>query len=622
MPHPDLRAVSKRPSRSASWALIVFGMLAGPHSSRAAEGVGADGIPDPSIASSLPPSVASFGGLRPFLAARGVTFQLNDIAEVFGNLSGGLRGGATLDNRLELVIDADLEKLAGWKGGSVHLNGYQINGTGPSRNLVGNILTISNIEALPSTRLYEAWFEQKLADGKLAIRAGQLVADGQFINSDYAGLFVNGTFGWPGLMAADLPSGGPAYPFATTGVRVSYQASDNIAFMAGLFNGDPAGPGRGDPQERNRHGLNFRVSHPPLLISEAQFKYGDKEGAVLPGTLKLGAWRHFGRFGDVRIGTDLLSLASPASNGLPFQHRADHGVYAVLDQQVYALASGEANKGVGVFGRVLAAPSDRNLVDFYVDGGGEFHRGVCRQAGRFVRGRCIVRAHFQSRRGARCRHCLLHRAALPDPKPGNRFRGHLQRAGRARLVRAAHGPIHLPPGREHSGHDRGNADQRCLRCRTSDDDQVLGPAPLGRRRPSFCRARGAVARLTGGEYEGSNHRTRCSRPRWPDRIIRSFRSESEDRRHRLRHLQTVLAGDRWKSGGGARISDMGPRLHERNTCASAAGRRRDFGPDASLVSGRQASAVLARLLREQVRGGLRGCRPGALSNSSQPPRLA
>ena len=51
-----------------------------------------------------------------------------------------------------------------WKGGAVHLNGYQINGTGPSRNLVGNILTISNIEALPSTRLYEAWFEQKLHD--------------------------------------------------------------------------------------------------------------------------------------------------------------------------------------------------------------------------------------------------------------------------------------------------------------------------------------------------------------------------------------------------------------------------------------------------------------------------
>lgn len=76
----------------------------------------ADGIPDPSIATSLPPTLASFGGLRPYLARRGVTFQLNDIVEVFGNPSGGERTGTALDNRLELVIDVDLEKLAGWKG--------------------------------------------------------------------------------------------------------------------------------------------------------------------------------------------------------------------------------------------------------------------------------------------------------------------------------------------------------------------------------------------------------------------------------------------------------------------------------------------------------------------------
>jgi porin len=320
----------------------------------------------------LPEPLASFGGLRPWLSARGVTFQLNDIAETFGNLSGGLRRGATLDNRLELVIDADLEKLVGWKDGSIHLNGYQINGTGPSRNLVGNILTISNIEALPSTRLYEAWFEQKLADGKLAIRVGQLTADGQFINSDYAGLFVNGTFGWPGLLAANLPSGGPAYPLATPGVRVKYGASDNMTVTAGLFNGDPAKPGTGDAQARDRHGLNFRVTDPPFVIGEAQVKYGEPQGPLLPGMLKFGGWAHFGHFNDLRFGTDFVSLAAPTSNGFPFQHRKDYGVYAAVDQQVYVLRSREATKGIGVFGRLLVSPADRNLVDFYVDGGINF----------------------------------------------------------------------------------------------------------------------------------------------------------------------------------------------------------------------------------------------------------
>jgi porin len=206
LPNPFLPAI-RRQARGCFGILGLIAALAAANSTLAAENASPGDISDPSIARSLSAPLATFGGLRPWLAGKGVTFQLNDIAETFANVSGGMRRGATLDNRLELVIDADLEKLAGWKGGSVHLNAFQINGTGPSRNLVGNILTISNIEALPSTRLYEAWIEQKLADGKLAIRAGQLAADGQFINSDYAGLFVNGTFGWPGLTAADLPSG-------------------------------------------------------------------------------------------------------------------------------------------------------------------------------------------------------------------------------------------------------------------------------------------------------------------------------------------------------------------------------------------------------------------------------
>jgi porin len=173
-------------------------------------------------------------------------------------------------------------------------------------------------------------------------------------------------------MAADLPSGGPAYPLATPGVRVKYDATDELTLMAGLFNGDPAGPGSGDPQARDRHGLNFRVTDPAFVIGEAQVKYGDKSGPIPPGVLKVGGWTHFGRFNDLRFGTDFVSLAAPASNGLPFQHRKDYGVYAAIDQQIYALPSGEASKGIGIFGRLLASPADRNPVNFYVDAGINF----------------------------------------------------------------------------------------------------------------------------------------------------------------------------------------------------------------------------------------------------------
>ncbi|MDB5649485.1 MAG: Porin [Hyphomicrobiales bacterium] len=192
------------------------------------------------------------------------------------------------------------------------------------------------------------------------------------MTSNYAGLFINGTFGWPTLNASGLPSGGPAYPLATPGVRLGLYPTDNVTVLLGLFNGDPAGPGLGDPQNRNRAGLNFRVTDPAFLIGEAQYKYGDpKSPTGLSGVVKVGAWSHLGRFGDGRVGTEGLSLADPLSNGTPASHHGDHGIYGVIDQQVYRLAD-DPTKGVGIFARASGAPGDHNLVDFYADAGINF----------------------------------------------------------------------------------------------------------------------------------------------------------------------------------------------------------------------------------------------------------
>ena len=198
----------------------------------------------PSIATSLPPTLATVGGLRPLLADRGVTFQLNYIGESLADAVGGTRRGAIYDGRLEVVVTADLEKALGWTGATVQANGYQIQGRGLSGAYIGNLLTVSNIEALPTTRLYEAWIEQKFG-GLAAVRVGQLAADTEFFTSGGAGLFINGAFGWPGIFAVDLPSGGPAYPLATPGVRLSLTPTPNATLLIGLYDGDPAGPGLG-----------------------------------------------------------------------------------------------------------------------------------------------------------------------------------------------------------------------------------------------------------------------------------------------------------------------------------------------------------------------------------------
>jgi porin len=148
------------------------------------------------------------------------------------------------------------------------------------------------------------------------------------------------------------------------------QPTDKLALLVGLFDGNPAGPGAGDPQMLNPNGLNFRTSDPPFMIGEGQYSYS--LGAELPGTAKLGLWAHLGKFADERYDQSGQSLADPASSGMALQHRDDTGVYGVLDQLVYHLPGGDSGKGIGIFARASASPDDRNLIDFYADTGFNF----------------------------------------------------------------------------------------------------------------------------------------------------------------------------------------------------------------------------------------------------------
>ncbi len=327
-----------------------------------------NGLPEPSFATSLPQN-GDPAGLRRWLGERGVVYGLEYTNDVLANVHGGRRTGTIDQGKLHGILTVDFDKLAGWNGLSLFANFFQIHNTGRiRRDLVGGINTIAAIEAVPTTRLSELWLEQKFAGGAASLRAGQLAADAVFFFSDLSGMFLQSD--WPTIAAVNLPSGGPAYPLSTPGVRLKIEPTKTAAFQLAVFNGDPAGPGEGDEQIRNRYGLNFRLRDPPLVIGELQLRRNrDDQDEGLATTLKLGAWTHFGQFDDKRLSDNGVSLASPASSGTPLRHRGDYGLYAVIDQQLYRPKGGGAQSGISVFSRMSISPSDRNLVDAYIDGG-------------------------------------------------------------------------------------------------------------------------------------------------------------------------------------------------------------------------------------------------------------
>jgi porin len=307
--------------------------------------------------------------IRKIFADWGIQFKGTYIGETLGSVSGGIRTGVIYTGRLDLGVDLDLEKLVGWDGARLHANMYQIHGEGLSGNYIGNLMLVSSVEALPATRLYELWIEQSLLGGKLLVRVGQQASDVEFIDSKYDDLFINSALGWPGITGIDLPAGGPSPPLAVPGVRIKAQLSDQLTGYFAVFDGDAAPPGPGDPQLLNPNGTAFRVNDPPWLIG--QFNYAFTAPNALPGSIEAGAWYHFGSFNSLQFDAQGLSLANPNSSGMPARLSQNQGVFLVLEQLV-SRSSFDPDKGIGIFGRVSASPSDRNLVSFYLDGGVEF----------------------------------------------------------------------------------------------------------------------------------------------------------------------------------------------------------------------------------------------------------
>ena len=325
-------------------------------------------LPKPSIATSLP-GRGDPGGARKWLGERGIVIGLEYTADVLANVHGGTRTGTIYQGKLNGILSIDFGKFAGLDGLSLGANAFQIHNTGRMRrDHVGGINTIAAIEAVPATRLSELWLEQAFFGGKASLRVGQLTADSEFFYSDLSLMFLQSD--WPTIAALNLPSGGAAYPLSTPGVRLMVKPVGELTVLVALLNGNPAGPGPGDEQARNPSGLNFRLGDAPFLIAEAQLSWN--QGATDPGlatTLKLGGWHHFGWFDDQRFANDGTSMADPAGSGVASRRRGNFGLYAIIDQQLWRPAGGDAQSGVSLFAVASLSPSDRNTIDRYLSGG-------------------------------------------------------------------------------------------------------------------------------------------------------------------------------------------------------------------------------------------------------------
>ncbi len=304
------------------------------------------------------------GGIRTDLGNHGVTLNITDSENLLGNTLGGVKQGATLQGVTTGVLEVDTGKAFGLPGGLFHISALQIHGQPLSGAYLDNLQAANGNEAEDGTRLWEFWYDQQFAGGRFDLKLGQQSVDNEFITSSNSALFINTMAGWPLIPSVDMYGGGPAYPLASLGLRGQFKPNDHTAVLAGVFDDNPGGGGfNDDAQERDRNGGRFNLNTGALFIAELQYS---SKLAGLNGTYKFGGWYDTGKFEDQRFDTSGLSLAGPDSTGTPRSHHGNYSLYGVVDQTVWK--SGD-KKTLNVFGRIMGAPTDQNLVDFSFNGG-------------------------------------------------------------------------------------------------------------------------------------------------------------------------------------------------------------------------------------------------------------
>ena len=299
---------------------------------------------------------------RHTLDAKGLSLNLIYIADFVTNHSGGLKkAGADIDTHIsylsntDLIVELDTEKAGLWNGGIFHGHFFNQHGATPSEDYIGDLQVADNFESNKVTKLYEFWYEHTfdLYGTDLSLLAGLHDLNSKFNLSEYGLLFINSSFGFNNEISNNIPVSN--FPVAAPGIRLKWEPTENLYFMAEISDGDPG---------KNEDGINLKLSSSKVSFYEFGYHFGDQEESrTMPGTYKFGGWYHTDEFDDVRD-TD--------ENDDPLEHDGNYGLYFIADQM---LLPGEGDTGLGAFFQIGGVPDDRNEVDFYV-GGGIHYKGI------------------------------------------------------------------------------------------------------------------------------------------------------------------------------------------------------------------------------------------------------
>ena len=287
-----------------------------------------------------------WGGARTWLQNRGIQVNLDYLTEDTGNFTGGRSQGFAYAGQIGLELDADLEKLFGWRGAAFHSMTVNREGTNGSVGTIGDdIATTQEIYGGGGNKLAHlvyAYVEQSLLADRLDLAGGWLPVGTYFASSPLFCDFVNVLFCGNPHPLPNYP-GELDWPQATFGGQARYLLTPSIYLMAGAFQQDTSfGTGGGGGS-----GFAWADSKKSGVSIPVELGWVPRFGPThLIGHYKAGYDRDTHRYPDVlenRQGVPTLIGGGPSVSN----DRDDF--YVLADQMLLRQGAGDTD-GVIVFG--------------------------------------------------------------------------------------------------------------------------------------------------------------------------------------------------------------------------------------------------------------------------------
>jgi porin len=249
-------------------------------------------------------------------------------ADLWRNASGGLRTGSAYLDNLDLTLAVDGESAWGMKGISAFAYVLYTNDGRLSERLVGDAMTVSNIDAPAGLRLYEAWVQWTGgAKRPLSLRFGLYDLNSEFDTSESRSLFIHSSHGVGHEFGQTGKNGPSIFPVTSLGLRLAWELAPQWRLQAVVLDGVP-----GERDHPDRSGIYLSSEEGMLGVAELQWSRGRVR------KLSVGYWSYTARFADVR---------SSEASSLP-RRRDNAGAYGELELGLKESDSGAAERSAFV----------------------------------------------------------------------------------------------------------------------------------------------------------------------------------------------------------------------------------------------------------------------------------